>query len=154
MSFLLKSGGYKSKKYWILKTYFLMLDNRTDPPMLYEFRLPKINPNMSAATLECIYVQPGTLLKSGDKLFDLSVDLSSGYSQYCPPISYFRVVMREKLWLQKTMLSLGDSCEVGSLLALFTAEKTDSIEDPPTRTIRIATAGIAHHQGLWSANRQ
>jgi hypothetical protein len=122
--------------------------------MLYELRLTKINPNMSAAKLECVYAEPGTLLKPGDKLLDLSVDLSSGYSQYCPPISYFRVVMREKLWLQKMMLSLGDSCEVGSLLALFTAEKDDPIDDPPARAIRIATAGIAHHQGLWSASHQ
>jgi hypothetical protein len=122
--------------------------------MLYDLRLPKINPNMSSAVVECTYADPGTFLKAGDKLFDLSVDLSSGFSQYCPPISYFRVVTREKLWLQKTFVVPGDSCDVGALLALFSTEQDEAIEAAPARTIRITTAGIAHHPGLWSANNQ
>ena len=91
--------------------------------MLYDLRLPKINPNMSSAIVECVYAKPGILLKAGEKLFDLSVDLSGGYSQYCPPISYFRVVVREKLWLQKTLVNLGDSCDVGDTLALFSTDQ-------------------------------
>jgi hypothetical protein len=122
--------------------------------MLYDLRLPKINPNMSAAVVECVYPNPGTLLKAGDKLFDLSVDLSSGFSQYCPPISYFRVVVREKLWLQKTLVVPGDNCDVGAMLALFSTEQDEPLEAAPARAIRITTAGIAHHQGLWSASNQ
>jgi pyruvate/2-oxoglutarate dehydrogenase complex dihydrolipoamide acyltransferase (E2) component len=120
--------------------------------MLHDLRLPKINPNMTAAVVECSYGSPGTLLKVGDKLFDLSVDLSSGFSQYCPPISYFRVVAREKLWLRKILIAPGDSCEVGDLLALLSTEQDEPIETAPARALRITTAGIAHHQGLWSAS--
>jgi hypothetical protein len=122
--------------------------------MLYDLRLPKINPNMSAAVVECVYTKPGTLLKAGDKLFDLSVDLSSGFSQYCPPISYFRVVVREKFWLQKTFVVPGDNCEVGAALALFSTDQDEPLEATPARAIRITTAGIAHHPGLWSASSQ
>jgi hypothetical protein len=122
--------------------------------MLYDLRLPKINPNMSAAVVECVYATPETALKVGDKLFDLSVDLSSGFSQYCPPISYFRVVVREKLWLRKIFLVPGESCDVGAMLALFSTEQDESLDATPARTIRITTAGIAHHLGLWSASNQ
>jgi hypothetical protein len=122
--------------------------------MLYDLRLTKINPNMSGAVVECVYSNPGTLLKAGDKLFDLSVDLSSGFSQYCPPISYFRVVVREKLWLQKTFVVPGNSCDVGAMLALFSTEQDEPLEATPARAIRVTTAGIAHHQGLWSASSQ
>ena len=122
--------------------------------MLHDLRLPKINPNMSSAVMECAYAAPGTLLKVGDRLFDLSVDLSSGFSQYCPPISYFRVVVREKLWLRKTLVAPGDNCDVGAMLALFSTEQDEPIEASPARAIRITTAGIAHHQGLWSASVQ
>jgi hypothetical protein len=122
--------------------------------MLYDLRLPKINPNMTAAIVECIYNNPGTQLTVGDKLFDLSVDLSSGFSQYCPPISYFRVVVREKLWLQKTLVAPGDTCEVGAVLALFSTEQDEFLEAEAARSIRITTAGIAHHAGLWSASNQ
>lgn len=122
--------------------------------MLCDLRLPKINPNMSCAIVECIYANPSRLLKAGDKLFDLSVDLSSGYSQYCPPISYFRLVVRENLWLQKVFVKLGDSCDVGNMLALFASDQTEPLDALPTRAIRVVAAGIMHHQGLWSANQR
>ena len=122
--------------------------------MLCDLHLPKINPNMTSAIVECVYADAGTLLKAGDKLFDLSVDLSSGYSQYCPPISYFRVVVREKVWLQKLFVEPGDSCDVGEILALFSSEQAEPLDAEPARPIRIANAGIAHHEGLWSANHQ
>ena len=122
--------------------------------MLYDLRLSKINSNMSSAVVECSYAEPGTFLKAGDKLFDLSVDLSSGFSQYCPPISYFRVVVREKLWLRKTLVIPGDNCDVGALLALFSTEPGEAIEAAPARAIRVTTAGITHHPGLWTASNQ
>jgi pyruvate/2-oxoglutarate dehydrogenase complex dihydrolipoamide acyltransferase (E2) component len=122
--------------------------------MPHDLRLPKINPNMSTAIVECVYATPGAILKPGDKLFDLSVDLSSSFSQYCPPISYFRVVMREKLWLRETLVAPGDEVDIGALLALFSAEEGEPLEISPSRAVRVTTAGIAHHSGLWSANNK
>jgi hypothetical protein len=122
--------------------------------MLYELRLTKINPNMNAAVVECIYAQEGSALKAGDKLFDLSVDLSSGFSQYCPPISYFRVVLREKAWLRKLFVIPGDSCDVGQLVAVLSAEQSTPEEETSVRPLRVTTAGIAHHSGMWSASGQ
>jgi hypothetical protein len=119
--------------------------------MRYELRLTKINPNMNAAVIETIYAAAGSTLKVGDKLCDVSVDLSSGFSQYCPPISYFRVVVREKVWLQKLFVVPGDSCDVGQLMAIFSTEQDEPGEQTPARPLRITTAGIAHHAGMWSA---
>ena len=122
--------------------------------MRHELRLTKINPNMNAAVIETIYATAGSALKVGDKLCDLSVDLSSGFSQYCPPISYFRVVVRENVWLQNLLVTPGDSCDVGQLMAVFTTEPDDPGEQPSARPLRITTAGIAHHSGMWSAGDQ
>ena len=58
--------------------------------MIYQFKLPLIVPQMSSAVIECLYAKPGDALKTGSKLFDLSVDLSSAFAQECPPISFFR----------------------------------------------------------------
>jgi hypothetical protein len=121
--------------------------------MLYELRLGKINPNMNVAVVECLYAAAGSPLKVGDKLFDLSVDLSSGFSQYCPPISYFRVVVREKVWLRKTLIVPGEACEIGQLLAIFSQTQDDPEDEAPARPLRITTAGIAHHPGMWSASQ-
>ncbi len=120
--------------------------------MRYELRLNKINPNMTAAAVECVYATPGSVLKVGDKLCDISVDLSSGFSQYCPPISYFRVVVREKARLQKMLVVPGDNCDVGQLMAIFSAEHDEPGEEGPARPLRITTAGINHHSGMWSAS--
>jgi hypothetical protein len=120
--------------------------------MRCELRLTKINPNMNAAVVESLYAKAGSEMKAGDKLCDLSVDLSSGFSQYCPPISYYRVVVREKVWLQELLVGPGDSCDVGQLVAVFGTEQDDPREGATARPLRITTAAIAHHSGMWSAS--
>lgn len=122
--------------------------------MLYELRLTKINPNMNSAIIECLYAKTGSLLKVGDKLLDISVDLSTDFSQYCPPISYFRVVIREKVWLRSFMVAPGDNCDVGQLLGVFSAEQDDPENGVSSRPVRITTAGISFHPGMWSANER
>jgi hypothetical protein len=119
--------------------------------MLNELRLARINPNMSAGVIECLYADDGAALKVGDKLLDLSVDLSSGFAQFCPPVSYFRVVVREKVWLRKLLVKPGQNCDVGELLGIFSTEPDRTDDDTPARPLRITTAGIAYHSNMWSA---
>ena len=120
--------------------------------MVYGFRLPTINPHMSGARIECIYAEPGNALKIGSKLFDLGVDLSSAFAQECPPISFFRVVLREPVFLRKLNVARGQLCELGELVALFSNEADESLSAAPVRDIRLTVAGIIHHDGLWTGN--
>jgi hypothetical protein len=122
--------------------------------MLFELRLTKINPNMSAGMVECCYASENSPVKLGDKLFDLRVDLSAGFSQYCPPISYFRVVAREKGILRQLLVKPGDNVNVGDLLAVFSETADEQTADQPVRPLRVTTAGIAHHSAMWSAQDQ
>lgn len=122
--------------------------------MLLDVRVTKINPNMSSGTVECCYVKAGSPIKAGDKLFDLRVDLSSGFSQYCPPISYFRVVARESAWLKELLVKPGDNLNIGDLLAVFGTAPDEPGNAPATRPLRVTTAGIAHHSAMWSASEQ
>jgi hypothetical protein len=107
---------------------------------------------MTEAVIECIYAVPGSALKIGDKFFDLSVDLSSGFSQECPPISFYRVILREKAFLRDFSFDRGQPCKVGELIALFSTEPDEATDVPPQRGIRTATAGIMHHAGIWTGN--
>ncbi|HEU0148110.1 MAG TPA: hypothetical protein VFR21_14705 [Bradyrhizobium sp.] len=120
--------------------------------MIYAFRLPTINPHMSAARIECAYAKPGDVLKTGSKLFDLGVDLSSAFAQECPPISFFRVVLREPVILRKLSAVRGQLCEIGELVALFSTQADESLSASPARDIRFVVAGIIHHDGLWTGN--
>src|SRR3569833_1752190 len=119
--------------------------------MLYELRLTKINHKMTAGMVECCKVSENASVKLGDKLFELRVDLSAGFSQYCPPISYFRVVAREKGILRQLLVKPGDSVNVGDLLAIFSETADEEIAGQPARPLRETTAGIAHHSAMWSA---
>jgi pyruvate/2-oxoglutarate dehydrogenase complex dihydrolipoamide acyltransferase (E2) component len=120
--------------------------------MIYEFELPKIIPQMSGATIECLHAGPGHVLKQGHKLLDLNVDLSSAFAQECPPISYFRVVLREAAWLRKISVEPGTFCRVGEVIALFSTDQTEDISLHPTRPIRTIIAGIAHHEAMWTGS--
>ncbi len=120
--------------------------------MILEFRLPLISPHMSEARIEVPYAVPGSALKAGDKLLDLSVDLSTSFSQDCPPISFFRIVIREGVVLREFLRTSGETCKVGELIAVFSTTADEPRDQPPQRGIRFATAGIIHHSGMWTGN--
>ncbi len=120
--------------------------------MILEFKLPPISPHMTEALIECHYAQPGTAMKPGDKLIDLSVDLSTSFSQDCPPISYYRIVLRERAILCELRQAVGQTAKVGEIVALFSTEAGEATDQPPQRGIRFATAGIIQHAGMWSGN--
>jgi pyruvate/2-oxoglutarate dehydrogenase complex dihydrolipoamide acyltransferase (E2) component len=120
--------------------------------MIYELRLPLIGPHMAEARIECIHATSGSALKTGAKLIDLSIDLSSSFSQDCPPISFFRIIVRENVVLNEICLTSGQTCKVGELIARFSTTADEDTNQPPQRGIRIATAGVMHHGGMWTGN--
>ena len=121
--------------------------------MIYEFRLPLIVNQMTGATLECLYAKSGDSLRMGSKLFDLSIDLGSVFAQQCPPISFFRVVVREAAWLRKLDLVPGAFSELDEALAIFSTSPDEDIDQPAARAIRTAVAGIVHHDGMWTGSQ-
>jgi hypothetical protein len=121
--------------------------------MIYEFRLPIIVSQMTGATLECLHAKPGDSLKMGSKLFDLSIDLSSVFAQECPPISFFRVVLREAAWLRKLELAPGKFSQLDEEMAVFSTSPDEDISQPAARTVRTTVAGIVHHDGMWTGSQ-
>jgi hypothetical protein len=120
--------------------------------MVFEFRLPLISPHMTVALVECLYPSPGTSLKTGDKLMDLRVDLTSTFAQDCPPVSYYRIIMRENAVLREFLLGAGAPCKPGDLIAVLSTQRDESRDQPAQRPIRFATAGIVHHASMWTGN--
>lgn len=120
--------------------------------MIFDFRLPLITPHMSEALIECLYAAPGSSLKTGSKLLDLSVDLSSAFSQDCAPISFFRIILRENVVLREFRPACGQPCRVGEMIAVFSSFAEEAKEQGAQRGIRFATAGIIHHSGMWTGN--
>jgi hypothetical protein len=121
-------------------------------PMIFDFKLPLISPHMSEALVECLYATPGSTVRAGDKLLDLSIDLSSAFAQDCPPVSFFRIIMRENAILREFRLACGQACKVGELIAVFSTGADEVKDFPAQRGVRFVTAGIIHHGGMWTGN--
>lgn len=118
--------------------------------MLVDLKIPQFSPQMNTALIETLYCSEGMQLSLGAKVLDLSVDLSSAFAQNCPPISYYRMVLREKLWLRKLTVVAGDRGEAGASIALFSTEPDEPLDAGPARAARCMTAGIVYHEGMWS----
>jgi hypothetical protein len=118
--------------------------------LLVELKLPLFNPEMKTALIESLYCEEGAELALGSKLIDVSVDLSSGFAQNCPPISYYRMVLRDRLWLRKLLVAPGETCEAGARIALLSTEPDEPLDGVPARAARCMTAGIVFHDGMWS----
>lgn len=110
--------------------------------MLLNLALPRINPLMTAAVIDRIYASVDEPLAVGDPLLDLTIDLSAAAPHDCPPISHFRLVIRDRAWLRRLDIAVGDSPAVGAGLALFSTERHEPLDGPPSRAVRVANAGI------------
>lgn len=116
--------------------------------MILELKLTSIVPQMTGATIECVYADAGDVVKMGSKLIDLSIDLSSAFAQECPPISYYRIVAREAAFLRRIEVRPGSFAEVDTLIALFSTTSDEPLDEAPARALRTTVAGIMHHEGM------
>ena len=106
--------------------------------MLLELRLSEIVPGMSGATIECVHAVAGSVLKPGARLLDLSIDLSSAFAQECPPISFFRVILRESAVLRRIDVVPGKYMELGEVIALFAPTSDDPVDGPADRSVPVS----------------
>lgn len=118
--------------------------------MLLTLSLPRINEYMTTAVVEAIYATEGTALTPGAKLLDVSVDLSKSIPHDCPPISHFRLALRERVWLRRLAIAKGDEIEVGAVLGLFSTDADEPLDGEPARALRVTVAGIVFRPDWWS----
>ncbi len=119
--------------------------------MLLDLKMPLVMPDMPGARIEAIYATVGQAVAIGGKLCDISVDLAGAFAQNCPPISYYRLVSRERAWLRRAMVVGGDLLAPAGILAWFSTEADEPLEGPAARPMRVTTAGILWHPAMWSA---
>jgi hypothetical protein len=112
--------------------------------------LPRIMEPMTTARIEAAYAAPGAAMKPGDRLFDLTIDLGGAFLQNCPPISHYRLVLRERAVMRRLNVRPGQDVAPGDCLALFTTLPEEPEDGPVARSLRIAVAGIIGQPDLWS----
>ena len=119
--------------------------------MLLNLIVPRINDYMTTAIVEDVYADEGAVLAVGAKLLDITVDLSAAASHDCPPISHYRLVLREPARLRRVLVRRGDEPAVGAPLALFTTDPDEPLDTKAGRPLRVAIAAILS-QSAWEAD--
>jgi hypothetical protein len=117
--------------------------------LLLNLNVPRINDYMASALIETVHASVGQALAPGAKLFDMTVDLSLAAPHDCPPISHYRMVLREKAHLRRLFVEPGEEAAVGAPLALFSTDPDEPLDAAPGRMARIAIATIMF-QSIWS----
>ena len=117
--------------------------------MLLNLTLPRINEHMTSAVITAVYSEVGTALPPGAKLLDLSIDLSAVLPHDCPPVSLYRITLRDRVWLRKLAAAPGDDIAVGAVVALFSTEPDESLDADPARAVRVTIAGILDPATGW-----
>lgn len=116
--------------------------------VLLTLTLPRLNAHMTVAIVDRVHAQVGEALGLGGKLFDLTVDLSAAAPHDCPPVSHFRMTLRERAWLRRLDVAAGDEPEVGAGLALFSTEPDEPLDGPAARAARTTVAAVIA-QNAW-----
>lgn len=117
--------------------------------MLLTLALPRINEYMTSARIDQIHSDVGAALGMGAKFLDLTIDLSEIAEQDCPPISHFRLAVRDRVWLRRLQVARGDTIEVDAPIAWFTTDADEPLDVAPSRSVRIAIAGILAPPERW-----
>lgn len=115
--------------------------------MLLSLTLPRINERMSRAKIDLVHAKLDTLAPVGSKLLDLTIDLSAEAVHDCPPLSHYRMVLRDKAWLRRLEVAPGDTPDVGAALALFSTTPDEPLDGPPQREVRLSIAWISGRSG-------
>jgi hypothetical protein len=89
-------------------------------------------------------------LQPGSKLIDLKVDLSLAVAHDCPPITFHRIAVRERVWVRRILVSTGEEVPVGSALALCSTAPDEPVDEEPARALRVSIIGILLQTDLWS----
>ncbi|HWA62799.1 MAG TPA: hypothetical protein VG939_15565 [Caulobacteraceae bacterium] len=118
--------------------------------MLIKLALPRILEPMTSAEVIAVHAREGEALRIGGRLVDLKIDLGAALAHDCPPISYYRIALREAAWLRRLPLNVGDSVAPGDLVALFSTTADEPLEGEPARSARVTVAGLVVDTALWS----
>jgi hypothetical protein len=110
--------------------------------LLLNLPLPRINPYMTTAIIDKIHVATGSAMPLGSKLLELTLDLSAAAPHDCPPVGHYCLIIRDRVWLRRLYVDLGDEPAVGANLAMFSTEADEPLDGPPSRQARIAIVGI------------
>lgn len=118
--------------------------------MILTLTLPQISIEMRTATIQSVYPTLDAPLAIGSKLVDVKIDLSHGILHDCPPISFYRIALREQAFLRQLLIQKADEVPPMTMLAIFSTDPDEKVDIAQARPLRISVFGIVPQNDLWS----
>jgi len=115
--------------------------------LILSLTLNRLQEQMAFGVVDRVHMTIGAALPIGAKLLDLKVDLSGAQAHDCPPITYFRLVSRDRAWLRDLKVTVGQTCDVGAVMALFSTTPDEPLDQMVEREIRASAAAIIPPMG-------
>lgn len=117
--------------------------------LLLVLTVPRLNEHMTTGVIRKIHASEESFLDMGAKLLDLTVDLGDVFAHDCPPISHYRIALRDKVWLRQLFVAPGDEVEPGANLAYFSTNRDETLDGVPVRALHVSIAGILAASDWW-----
>lgn len=117
--------------------------------MLLAIELPQLHELMSTAVVSKVHAVPGAELAPGAPLLDLRVDLSHEAAHDCAPVSYFRLVVRDRGVLRTLAVDVGSELAAGQRIGVLTTTADETSEAEPARAARLTTVGVVGPEVAW-----
>ncbi len=100
------------------------------------------------AHVRLLHAGVGDYLAVGAAIMDFSVDLSAGTAHDCPPIAHYRLVLRDKAWLRRLAVGVGDIIDPAAI-GWLTTDVDEPLDGQPSRPARVTVASIVFHAPGW-----
>ena len=110
--------------------------------MLLKLELPVTNEALGTARIDAVYPAIGQELGPGARLFDFTVGLDAASAHDCPPVTSYRMVLRERAWVLRIDVAKGETAAAGAALALLGSGPGEPVDGEAVRSVRTSLAAI------------
>lgn len=110
--------------------------------MILGLTLPPLADMDASVTVHALHALPGAALVPGSRLLDLRLDLGASVQHDCPPVSFHRVVLRQRVWLRRLHVAVGQEVPTGARLGLFSTAPYEPEDGPVEGALRVSMAMV------------
>jgi hypothetical protein len=110
--------------------------------VILSLTLPPLAEMDASVTVHALHASLGSALVPGGRLMDLRLDLGASVQHDCPPVSFHRLVVRQRVWLRRLHVAVGQDVPNGALLGLFSTTPDEPEEGPVEGALRVSMAMV------------
>lgn len=114
--------------------------------MLLSLLLPHTSEGLGRARIDAVYPAAGDTLEAGARLFDFTVGLDAASEFDCPPVTSYRMILREAARVRRLDAEPGQMLAAGAVLGLLVsgdgAGQDVGEGEEPQRGARVSVAAI------------